>query len=109
MAATHHGSAAMARIADRVYTDADQIARLEGVIRQLSDGDRVSLLLEDGEVVQGTVAMRPTPQVFFDHAGREGINAMVRVEDEALVHPESARWRDLWVDRIREVRHHNPP
>ena len=99
----------MARIADRVYTDADQIARLEGVIRQLSDGDRVSLLLEDGEVVQGTVAMRPTPQVFFDHAGREGINAMVRLEDEALDAPESAGWRDLWVDAIREVRHHNPP
>ena len=33
---------------------------------------------------------------------------MVRLEDEALDAPESAGWRDLWVDAIREVRHHNP-
>lgn len=98
----------MARIADRVYTEADEIARLEGLIRQLSDGDRVSLLMDGGEVVQGTVAMRPTSQVFFDHDGREGINAMVRLEDEALDQPEAAGWRDLWVDAIREVRHHHP-
>ena len=95
----------MARIANRVHTDATQIERIERLIRQMSDGDRVSLLLEDGQVVEGIVAMRATPQVFFDHDGREGINAMVRLEEEVGTR-ESAGWRDLWVDTIREVRHH---
>ncbi len=99
----------MARIADRVHTDADRIARLEDTIKDLAIGDRVSLLMDDGEVVQGIVAVKPTVQVFFDHAGREGSNAVVRIEDPAMEHPESAGRRDLWVDAIREVRHHNPP
>ncbi|HET8818328.1 MAG TPA: DUF3247 family protein [Xanthomonadaceae bacterium] len=99
----------MARIADRVYTDQHDIARLEATIKALDIGDRVSLLMADDEVVQGIVAVKPSVQVFFDHAGREGLNAMVRLEDPALDHPESAGWRDLWVDAIREVRHHNPP
>lgn len=99
----------MARIAQRVHTDADQIARLEATIKGLDIGDRVSLLMEGGEVVQGIVAAKPSVQVFFDPAGREGINAVVRIEEPALDRPESAGWRDLWVDAIREVRHHNPP
>ena len=99
----------MARIADRIYTDQQDIARLEATIKDLDIGDRVSLCLADGDVVQGIVSAKPTVQVFFDHAGREGLNAMVRLEDPALEHPESAGWRDLWVDTIREVRHHNPP
>lgn len=99
----------MARIADRIYTDQQDIARLEATIKGLDIGDRVSLLLEDGEVVQGIVAAKPAVQVFFDHAGREGLNAMVRLDEPAMEHPESAGWRDLWVDAIREVRHHNPP
>ena len=99
----------MARIAERIYTDQQDIARLEATIRGLDIGDRVSLCMADGEVVQGIVSAKPTVQVFFDPAGREGLNAVVRLEEPALERPESAGWRDLWVDAIREVRHHNPP
>ena len=99
----------MSRIADRVYTDQFDIDRLEATIRALDIGDRVSLLMEGGEVVQGIVAAKPSVQVFLDPAGREGINAVVRIEEPALERPETAGWRDLWVDAIREVRHHNPP
>lgn len=99
----------MGRIADHVYTAQADIARLEGTVCQLGNGDRVSLLLDDGEVVQGIVADKPQVQLFFDHDGREGMNAMLRLDQEAMEHPETAGWRDLWIDRIREVRHHNPP
>lgn len=95
----------MARIAERIYTEQADIDRLEATIMQLSDGDRVELLLDDGSIVIGTVAMRPTVQDFLDTDGNEGLNAMVRLEDPAMDHPETAGWRDLWVDTIREVRH----
>src|SRR5690606_41417083 len=100
----------MARIADRVHTDATQIERIERLIRQMSDGDRVSLLLEDGQVVEGIVAMRATPQVFFDRDGRAAINAMVRLAEEVGTRA-SAGWRELRVETIREGRQHQvqPP
>ena len=99
----------MGRIADHVYTDPSDIARLEGIVRALDIGDRVSLLLDDGEVVQGIVADKPRTQLFVNHEGREGMNGTVRLDEEAMVAPERAAWRDLMIDRIREVRHHNPP
>ena len=99
----------MARIAKHIYTEQGDIARIEATIMQLSDGDRVELLLADGELLRGTVAMRPSVQVFLDGDGHEGINAMVRLEQPALELPEAAGWRDVWIDTIREVRHLNPP
>lgn len=98
----------MARIAERVLTVAADVARLEALIVQLSDGDHVSLLLEDGETVEGIVAMRPSAQVFEDRSGREGLNAVVRLEEPALERPMQAGWRDVWVDRIRSIRHLDP-
>jgi len=99
----------MGRNAERVYTEQADIARLEAIVKALDIGDRVSLLLDDGEVVQGAIADRPRMQMFLDPQGREGMNGTVRLDEEAMERPEQAGWRDLWIDRIREVRHHNPP
>lgn len=99
----------MTRIAERIYTRQADIERIEATIVQLSDGDRVELLLTDGSTIDGTVAMRPSVQVFLDGDGHEGINALVRLEQPALEQPMTAGWRDIWIDTIRAVRHHNPP
>lgn len=99
----------MARIAERIHTLPADIARIEALIVQLSDGDRVELLLDDGSTLDGIVAGRPSVQVFLDGDGNEGINAVLRLEQPALDAPMTAGWRDLWVDTIREVRHCNPP
>ena len=99
----------MARTARRVYVDQQDVDRLRRVAADLGNGDRVSLSMDDGEVVQGVVSVRPSLQVFYDPVGREGVNAVVRLSETALRQPERVDWRELWVGDIRAVRHHNPP
>lgn len=99
----------MARTAQHVFVDQQDVARLKAIVAGLGNGDRVSLYMADGEVVQGIVSVRPSMQVFHDPAGREGANAVLRLSETALEQPMTAGWRDLWVGDIREVRHHNPP
>ncbi len=55
--------------------------------------------------MRGTVAARPTMQVFEDGHGNEGMNAIVRIEDAALEAPETAGTYDVWVDRIVRITH----
>ena len=98
----------MTRNAERVHTDPAAIAAIQRTIELLPNGAHVVLGMEDGSEVSGIVAARPIAQVFFDPDGREGTNAVVRIEQPALEHPEAAGWRDLWVDRIREVRRLDP-
>lgn len=98
----------MARIARRVYVDKHDVDRLRALAAGLGNGDRVSLAMDDGEVVQGVVSVRPSLQVFFDPAGREGVNAVLRLSETDLRQPGRAEWRQLWVGDIREVRHHHP-
>ena len=90
----------MGRTAERVYTAAADIARLEALMMQLPDEARVELLLADGGSVTGVVAVRPTVQSFLDPHGEEGINGVVRIDDAA--DPSRAHW--VWLDLIREVR-----
>ena len=98
----------MTRNAERVHTDPDAIAAIQRNIERLPNGAHVLLGLEDGSEVTGIVAARPIAQMFFGPDGREGMNAVVRIEQPALDHPETAGWRDLWVDRILEVRRLDP-
>jgi uncharacterized protein DUF3247 len=94
----------MARVAPRVYVHAVDVARLEHLVEQLPQSRRVDLLLEDGSRLRGIVEMRPGVQAFFDPQGREGMNALLRLEaflDDGRGHDGGVR--NLWLDEIREV------
>ena len=94
----------MARVAPRVHVDDAGIARLEAIALQLSQDDRVQVTLDDGRRMIGMVSATPTMQAFFDPQGREGMNALVRLEaflDDGRPHPGGSR--DIWLDEIRDV------
>jgi Protein of unknown function (DUF3247) len=94
----------MARVAPRVYVDDSDIARLEAVALRLPQDARVQVTLEDGDRMTGMVSATPTVQAFFDPNGREGMNALVRLEaflDDGRPHPGGLY--DLWLDEIRAV------
>lgn len=94
----------MARVAPRVYVHAAEIGRLEQLVEQLPQSRRVQLLLEDGSLLHGIVEMRPAVQAFFDPEGREGMNALLRLEaflDDGRPHDGGSR--SLWLDEIRAV------
>ena len=98
----------MTRNAERVHTDRAELDRLGQLIEQLPNGAHVVLRMEDGDAIEGIVAARPIAQVFFGPDGEEGTNAVLRLEQPALDQPESAGWRDVWVDRIQAVRRLDP-
>ncbi|MGY3266928.1 MULTISPECIES: DUF3247 family protein [unclassified Lysobacter] len=93
------------RIAPRVYTAQYDIDRLQAMIFELPNDEHVQLTLDDGRVLSGVIAGRPMTMQFFDPNGVEGTNGTVRLEQPALEHPEQARWVDLFLDQIVEVRH----
>jgi len=90
----------MGQRAERVYTEQRDIARIESWAEQLEDEAHVEVRLADGAMVDGYVTARPTVQVFRDEGGREGLNALVRIDDAA--EPEQAHY--LWLDRIVDIR-----
>ena len=90
----------MTRFAEHVYTEQSDIARIESWAEQLEDEAMVEIRLAGGERVEGFVTARPTIQVFRDGEGREGMNAVVRIDD--LADPEHAHY--LWLDRIIDIR-----
>src|SRR3546814_18088829 len=85
----------MTQFAEHVYTAQHDIARIESWAEQLEDEARVEILLADGARVEGFVTARPTIPVFRDRKGREGMNAMVRIDAQA--NPEHTR--SLGLDR----------
>jgi hypothetical protein len=93
------------RIADTVYTRQVDIDRIQALIIALNNDDHVALTLDDGRVLRGIVAYKPTIQQFFDRSGREGSNATVRLDQPALEAPEQAGWIDVFLDRVVSVRH----
>lgn len=92
------------RTAPRVYTDQADIDRLQAMIVELPNDRRVRVTLHDGRVFTGIVAARPMTMQFYDPDGREGTNGTVRLEQPALEQPEQARWVDLFLDQIAEIR-----
>lgn len=91
----------MGQFAEHVYTGQEDIARIESRAVQLDGETWVALTLDDGTVVEGVVAVRPIVQTFRDPQGREGINAVARVDDAG----DQAVSHYVWLDRIREIRH----
>ena len=98
----------MTRDAEHVYTEAADLERIREHIEQLPNGAHVQLQLQDGSALEGIVAARPIAQLFFGPDGNEGTNAVLRLEQPALSHPEQAGWLDLWVDRIRSIKRLDP-
>lgn len=90
----------MTQFAEHVYTGQHDIARIEARAGQLEDEAMVELRLADGARIEGVVAARPTIQVFRDGNGREGLNAMVRIDDAA----DPAQAHYLWLDTIIGIR-----
>jgi hypothetical protein len=94
----------MARVAPRVYTRPEDLAVLEARVADLPSHRRVHLRLEDGSEVTGIVELRPAVQLFFDPEGREGINALLRLEaflDDGR--PHDGGIRNIWLDEISEI------
>jgi len=54
------------------------------------------------------VSARPMTQVFIDPKGNEGTNAVLRLVEPAMDHPERAGWREVWVGDIQAVRRLDP-
>lgn len=91
----------MTSIAPRVHTDQATIARLESLVRQLSEAERVQITLADGAVMRGLVSAMPSMQIFFDADGTEGSNALVRIEESR----DECRFSDVWLDQVSDVVH----
>ena len=93
----------MARVAPRIHVSAADIARLEAIAAQLPQDGRVRIELQDGSTCAGIVEYQPSVQMFFDPQGREGSNAMVRIELMPDASTPAAGLRDLWLDEIAGV------
>ncbi len=89
----------MSNIAERVHTDQAQIALIESRIMELNDASAVELSLSDGRKLQGVVTVRPSVQTFRDADGREGINALLRLDD---LH-EPGKTHHIWLDQVTDI------
>ncbi len=88
----------MTRVATRVYTHQVDLARLESIVLQLRQDQRVEVTLLDGTRQSGIVSAVPVMQVFFDPHGREGMNALVKLDRHDGVGDCS-----LWLDEIATI------
>ncbi len=88
----------MAREATRVYTQQDDLARLEAIALQLPQDQRVQVTLRDGSQQTGIVSAVPAMQAFFDPHGREGMNAMVKLDRQT-----GDQGCTMWLDEITSV------
>jgi len=81
---------------ERLLVDEAAIARLTTLVTELDDEEQVRLTLDDGRVLEGVVAARPSVQLFRADDGSSGCNALLRLDPlsgDALPHY-------LWLDRI---------
>jgi hypothetical protein len=89
------------QLAERVYTQTEDVRHLELLVDELAINARVSLHLLDGKIVEGVVAVTPTVQVFRDPQGQEGINGMVKLID--VKRPD---WSEsVWLSDIMRLEH----
>lgn len=89
----------MTKIAERVHTDQGEIALIESRIVELNDASIVELSLSDGRKLRGVVTVRPSVQTFRDADGREGLNALLRLDD---LH-EPGKTHRIWLDQVTDI------
>ena len=88
----------MASVATRVYTHQDDLAGLQAIALQLRQDQRVQVSLHDGSQHTGIVSAVPVMQVFFDPHGREGMNALVKLDGQT-----GDQDGMFWLDEIASV------
>lgn len=89
----------MNELPERLLAGDEGIARLNALIHALDDEEQVRITLDDGRVLAGVVATRPSLQVFRPDDGDQGYNALLRLEPlkgDAAPHY-------LWLDRVIDV------
>ncbi|MBB4132815.1 DUF3247 family protein [Xanthomonas sp. 3075] len=89
----------MPKYAPHVYSEQAQIATLEHWVSLLDGQERVQIELDDGSMLTGTVAVRPTIQTYLDDHGKEGMNGQLRLDQ--LDATQQPQW--IWMDRIVAV------
>lgn len=90
----------MSQRAEHVYTGQADVKRLEQLVRQLPNDARVTLQCSDDSERTGIVTLRPTMQVFRGPDETDGMNAVLRFEDDAKPGIE----QHIWLDSIVAVR-----
>ncbi|NII11946.1 DUF3247 family protein [Oleiagrimonas sp. C23AA] len=89
----------MGRHADHVELSSAACEHIEDLTRQLPANARVTVVEKNGTIYTGTVVERPITQVFKGPDGKQGINAVLRLED-----PQVPTWnRKVWLDQIDRV------
>jgi hypothetical protein len=88
----------MSRVVTRVYTHQADLARLEAIVLQLPQDQRVQVTLLDGTQQVGIVSAVPVMQAFFDPRGREGMNALVKLDRH-----DGDQDCTLWLDEIASI------
>ncbi|MGA9334152.1 MAG: DUF3247 family protein [Rudaea sp.] len=89
----------MGRTARNVYVEAEDIWRIQGLVVALPSQVRVRVTMRDDDIHAGTVAERPTAQVFEDASCASGMNALLRLDDGACARGGTY----LWLSEIQRV------
>ena len=84
---------------ERLLVAPDALDRLAALVAALDDEEQVRLTLDDGSMLEGVVAVRPSVQLFRADDGGYGSNALLRLEPLAGDAPP----RYLWLDRVAQV------
>ncbi len=88
----------MARVATRACTHQTDLARLEAAVLQPRQDERVQVTLRDGTQQTGIVSAVPVMQAFFDPRGREGMNALLKLDCH-----DGDQDCTLWLDEIASI------
>lgn len=91
----------MTKTVERVHHDPVEIARIESLVVELDDASLVEVTTQDGTRHRGIVTARPTVQTFRDADGNEGVNSLLRLDDQ----DQPGESHLVWLDRIVDVRH----
>ena len=89
----------MTKIIERVHTDQHEIALIESRIAELDDESIVEISLADGRKLKGVVTVRPSVQTFRDAQGREGVNALLRLDNQ----DQPGRSHQVWLDQVTGI------
>ncbi len=91
----------MAQQAERVHTRQQDIERLNSLCDTLAEEEHVTVTLANGSTVSGVVVAKPGLQTFVDHAGNEGVNAVLKLDNIGGM----GVTRYFWLDDVLKVAH----
>ena len=74
----------MGRRAEKIFTEPEQIERIEQLVTELPGQAQVRITMCNGDVVAGTVSERPALQLYEDASGAQGVNAELHLDDPAV-------------------------